>query len=232
MNSEKGGILSKIIFIPMGVALVVGFFLLGYYVGKYQKKAGVSGEIAPPLPEIAASAGQKQDEFTFYKTLADKNDRTVSVDLKPKTVKEDTKPVKQQITSEVPISIPVPPASKEKRSEIEPGKEALSSARPRQLASKQPQTPVRKETAGASTSTKLRYTVQTAAYQERDIAEDDVKRLKKRGFAAFIVSSELPGKGGVWHRVRLGSFSNRAAAEKLQKTIHDKEGIRTIVVLE
>jgi cell division septation protein DedD len=63
------------------------------------------------------------------------------------------------------------------------------------------------------------------------MAEDEAKRLKKRRFAAFIVSSELPGKG-VWHRVRLGSFSNRAGAEKLQKTIHDKEGILTIVVLE
>jgi cell division septation protein DedD len=146
-------------------------------------------------------------------------------------VKEDTKPVKQQTTSEVPISIPVPPASKEKRSEIDPGKEELSLGRPKQLASKQQQTPVRRESAGVSTSTKLRYTVQTAAYQEREMAADDVKRLKKRGFAAFIVSSELPGKG-VWHRVRLGSFSNKAAAERLQKTVREKEGISTIVVLE
>jgi cell division septation protein DedD len=63
------------------------------------------------------------------------------------------------------------------------------------------------------------------------MAEDEVKRLKKRGFAAFVVSSELPGKG-VWHRVRLGSFSSRAAAEKLQKAIHEKEKILAIVVLE
>ena len=206
MNNERGGILSKIIIIPAGVVLMVGFFFLGYYVGRYQSKSGGSGEIAQPLPEIASSTGQKQEEFTFYKTLTDKTDRTVSIDLKPKPVKEENKPVKQQITPEAPrtISISVP---------------------------KQPPPPAKREPAAASSSTKLRYTVQTASYQERDMAEDEVKRLKKRGFAAFIVSSELPGKG-VWHRVRLGSFSNKAAAERLQKSVREKEGLSTIVVLE
>jgi cell division protein FtsN len=205
--NQKGGILSKIIIIPTGVALITGFFFLGYYVGRYHSKSGGSGEIAQPLPEIASSTGQKQEEFTFYKTLTDKTDRTVSIDLKPKPVKEENKPVKQQITAEVPRTISVPPAPK------------------------QPPPPAKKEPAAASSSTKLRYTVQTASYQERGMADDEVKRLKKRGFAAFVVSSELPGKG-VWHRVRLGSFSNRATAEKLQKAVREKEGLSTIVVLE
>jgi cell division protein FtsN len=206
MNNERGGILSKIIIIPVGVVLMTGFFFLGYYVGRYQSKSGGSGEIAQPLPEIASSTGQKQEEFTFYKTLTDKTDRTVSIDLKPRPVKAENKPVKQQITAEAPrtISISVP---------------------------KQPPPPAKREPAAASSSTKLRYTVQTASYQERVMAEDEVKRLKKRGFAAFVVSSELPGKG-VWHRVRLGSFSNKPAAERLQKSVREKEGLLTIVVLE
>jgi len=207
MNNERGGILSKIIIIPAGVVLMTGFFFLGYYVGRYQSKSGGSGEIAQPLPEIASSTGQKQEEFTFYKTLTDKTDRTVSIDLKPKSVKEENKPVKQQITAEAPKSISI-------------------SSMP-----KQPPPPAKKETVVPSSSIKLRYTVQTASYQERDMAVDEVKRLKKRGFAAFVVSSELPGKG-VWHRVRLGSFSNKAAAEKLQKSVREKEGLLTIVVLE
>ena len=205
--NQKGGILSKIIIIPAGVILMAGFFFLGYYVGRYQNKPGGSGEIAQPLPEIASSSGQKQEEFTFYKTLTDKTDRTVSIDLKPKPVKEEHKPVKQQITAEAPKTISIPSVPKQ-----------------------QPPPPKR-EPATTPSSTKLRYTVQTAAYQEREMAADDVKRLKKRGFAAFIVSSELPGKG-VWHRVRLGSFSNRAAAERLQKSVREKEGLSTIVVLE
>jgi cell division septation protein DedD len=204
--NQKGGIISKIIMIPAGVVLMAGFFFLGYYVGRYHSKSVGSGEIAQPLPEIASSTGQKQEEFTFYKTLTDKSDRTVSIDLKPKPVKEENKPVKQQIIAEAPKTIPISPVPKQ-------------------------QPPPAKREPAASSSTKLRYTVQTASYQERGMAEDEVKRLKKRGFAAFVVSSELPGKG-VWHRVRLGSFSNKTAAERLQKSVREKEGLSTIVVLE
>jgi cell division septation protein DedD len=207
MNSERGGIISKIFIIPAGVVLMAGFFFLGYYVGKYQNKSVVSGDIAPPLPEIASNTGQKQEEFTFYKTLTDKSDKTVSIDLKPRPVNEELKPVKQQTTVEAPKAVPVSPAPKPS------------------------QTSARREPAAAATSAKLRYTVQTGSYPERVMAEEEVKQLKKRGYAAFVVSSELPGKG-VWHRVRLGSFSSRAAAEKLQKAIHGKEKILAIVVSE
>jgi cell division protein FtsN len=206
MNNEKGGIISKLFIIPAGVALMVGFFFLGYYVGRYQNKSETSGEVAPPLPEIASDTGKKQEEFTFYKTLTDKSDRTVSIDLKPKPASGESKPVKQRAADEQPNKSSVSPA-------------------PRQL-----QLPAKRGPA-ASASVKLRYTIQTASYQDRHMAEDEVKRLKKRGFAAFIVTAEMPGKG-VWYRVRLGSFTNRASAEKLQKTIHEKEGILTIVVLE
>ena len=226
MNNERGGIISKIFVIPAGVVLVVGFFFLGYYVGQYKNKSGALDEIAQPLPAIASGAAQKREEFTFYKTLTEKNDRTVSIDLKPKTATEETMPLKQQTAAESQRSVP-----KEKRLEINSGKEAFSSARSKQVASKQPQLPERREPVEASSNAKPRYTIQTASYQERAMAEDEVKRLKKRGFAAFIVSSELPGKG-VRHRVRIGSFFNKAAAEKLQKTIHEKERILTIVVSE
>ncbi len=204
MNNERGGIISKIFIIPMGVALMVGFFFLGYYVGKYQSKSGPSGESAPPLPEIASGTGQKLEEFTFYKTLTDRNDKTVSIELKPKPMKED----------------------------LRPGKEAFPSAIPKQAESRQPPPPLgKRELAAASTSVRLRYTVQTASYQERTMAEDEVQRLKKHGFAAFVLSSEMPGKG-MWHRVRIGSFSTKAAAEKLQRMIHEKERLLGIVVLE
>ncbi len=202
-NNQRGGIISKIFIIPVGVALMVGFFFLGYYVGKYQSKSGASGEIARPLPEIAPPvSGQKQEEFTFYKTLTDRSDKTVSIELKPKPVKEG----------------------------LNPGKDAFPSASSKQAESKQPQSPAQREPAAASFG-KLRYTVQTASYQERAMADDEVQRLKKRGFAAFVLSSEMPGKG-VWHRVRIGSFSNKTAAEKLQRVIHEKERLLGIVVLE
>jgi DedD protein len=230
-NDQKRVILSKVFIIPVGVAFMVSFFFLGYYVGKYQSKAGSPAETMRPLPEIAPSTEQKQDEFTFYKTLADKSDKTVSIDLKPKAAREDFKPENKQ-TIAVPVrSIPVSTAPLERHIEITPIQEAVPSGKTKQAAQKQPQHVAKKDPAAAAANTKTRYTVQTGSYPERQLAEDEVKRLKKRGYAAFIVSSELNGKG-VWHRVRLGSFSNRAAAEKLQRTIHDKERITTIVIAE
>ena len=219
INNQQGGILSKIFIIPVGVALMVGFFFLGYTVGKYQSKSSTSGEIAPPLPEVSSGTVTHKEEFTFYKTLTDNTDKTVSIELKAKPSKEENKPEKQQA------------APREKRIEIKVEKEAPSPLKPKQVASNQPQTSTRNESARASTSVKLRYTVQTASYQEKEMAEDEVKRLKQRGYAAFIFSSQLPGKG-MWYRVRLGSFSNRAAAEKLQKTIHAKERISPIITIE
>jgi DedD protein len=219
INNQQGGILSKIFIIPVGVALMVGFFFLGYTVGKYQSKSSTSGEVAQPLPEVSSGTGTQKEEFTFYKTLTDNTDKTVSIDLKAKPAKEEIKPEKQHA------------APKEKRIEIKVEKEEPSPVKPKQAASYQPQTSAKNESAKAFTGVKLRYTVQTASYQEKEMAEDEVRRLKKRGYAAFISSSQLPGKG-IWYRVRLGSFSNKAAAEKLQKTIHAKEGISPIILLE
>ena len=219
INNQQGGILSKLFIVPVAVALMVGFFFLGYYVGKYQSKSSTSGEIVQPLPEVSSGTGTKKEEFTFYKTLTDNTDKTVSIDLKANPAKEEKKPEKQQA------------APKEKRIEIKVEKEALSQVKPKQTSSNQSQASTKKEPAKASTSVKLRYTVQTASYQEKGMAEDEVKRLKQRGYAAFIYSSQLPGKG-TWYRVRLGSFSNKSEAEKLQKTMHAKEGISPIIAIE
>jgi len=243
-NNERGGILSKLIIIPAGVALMVGFFFLGYYVGKYQSKSGTQNEVALPLPDVDANNPAKKEEFTFYKTLTDKKDKTVSIDLKPKAASEGNMPEKKQTVAEAPKSNIVQPLPKEKQLEIKIEKDTDSKTQPKQTASKQPQpqttiktktqttTKTKKEPVPAESSiTKARYTIQLASYQEKEMAENDVKQMKRRGYAAFIIAAELPDKG-MWYRVRLGSFSNKAAAEKLQKELQTKEGISPIVVTE
>lgn len=218
MQGQRGGIISKLIIIPAGVALMIGFFLLGYYVGKYPDKTGAQNGSVLPLPDVVSRNLPTQDEFTFYKTLTDKEVKTVSIDLKPG-------PKNAEIASGKTATPPSSP--KEKNAEITPVK-AASTALPKES----PKMTAKREPAKAGPSkTTLRYTVQIAAYQEKREAEDEVRNMKKRGYAAFIASADLPGKG-LWHRVRLGSFQNRAAAEKLQKDIRAKEGISTLVVIE
>lgn len=224
MKNEKGGIISKVLFIPTGVALILVFFLLGYfvgyYVGKYQGKSGIVSEVPTALTEGGSKNPPKQEEFTFYKTLTDKENKTVSINLKPAPANEESAKEKEPTAVEPSIKPLAQPPTKEKRIEIIAKKDTAAPA------------PTQKEApVPVSSNAKLRYTIQIASYQEKEMADDVVKRLKKKGYAAFIASSELPGKG-LWHRVKVGSFSNKAAAEKLQKELHAKAGVSPIVVLE
>ncbi len=208
MGNERGGIIFKLFMLPIIVALMAGFFFLGYYVGKYQSKTGAQNEILPPLPDIVSKNLPAKEEFTFYKTLTDKNDKTVSINLKPAPAHDETKTEKKQ-----PV---VEPTAKQQN----------------QATNKPSQVQVKKEAVQpSSSSVRIKYTLQLASYQEKELADADVKKLKQRGYAAFIVSADVPGKG-TWHRVRIGSFSNKAAAEKLQKEIKAKEGFTVIVVME
>ena len=218
--NERGGIISKLFIIPAGVALMVGFFFLGYFVGKYQARSAVQGEIGPPLPEVVSKNLPKQEEFTFYKTLTDKENKTVTIDLQPKSVSEEKQPEKKQTGAEEIKGEQA--AAKDKKVEVKAGKEKA------ELPPMQTPPQAKKELAHLS---KLRYTVQVASYQEKDMAEEEVRKLKTRGYAAFIVSSDVPDKG-TWHRVRLGSFANRAAAEKLMKQLQTKEGISSFITIE
>jgi DedD protein len=57
------------------------------------------------------------------------------------------------------------------------------------------------------------FTLQLSAFQNRPEAERFASRLRDRGYAPFIVSAEVPGKG-TWYRVRMGSFPSKDAASR------------------
>jgi len=228
MNNQRGGIISSLIIIPAAITLMVGFFFLGYYVGKYHGAPAAPGEGVPSLPEVVSKNLPKPEEFTFYKTLTGKENKTVSIELKPKADME-TKPEKQ--TADVSDKSAQPPAQG-KGTETGSDKKASRPEPERQSAVKSSPAPEKKaEPSNSAQSSKLRYTVQLSSHQEKHAAEAEMKKMKQNGYAAFIVSSALPGKG-TWYRVRLGSFSKKEAAEKLRKEVHAKVGVSPIVVME
>jgi len=57
------------------------------------------------------------------------------------------------------------------------------------------------------------FTLQLSATQTREEADRFASGLKAKGYAPYIVSAQVPGKG-TWYRVRLGSFPNRDAASR------------------
>jgi cell division protein FtsN len=216
VKNERGGIISKLFFIPAFAALLAGAFLIGYYTGRTQGNPGQ--EQSPgPLPDVVTRNIPKPEDMTFFKTLSDKENKTVSIDLKPnqQTAVTDSakkEPVKEKETAhdKAPQAVITKPV--ESKIEKKPVKEKIEKAPTKQDASQH-------------------YTLQISSHQEKSTADEEVRKLKYRGFAATVVASELPGKGK-WYRVRVGRFADKASAEKLQQQIRDKAGMSSILVLE
>jgi DedD protein len=57
------------------------------------------------------------------------------------------------------------------------------------------------------------WTLQLGASLNRENAERQAGRLREKGYAPYIVSADVPGKG-TWYRVRMGSFPSKDAATR------------------
>jgi cell division septation protein DedD len=232
MGNERGGIISNLFIIPTGVALLVGVFLLGYYVGRYQNKTGGQSENLTPLPEMTSEKLPKPQDFTFFKSLSEKENKTVSIELKPNTLADASVQDKKQIgatTSKESFSQAV---SKTKGEDVKIEKKPSGADALQQKASKHQEAHEKKDKQLKKTnSLKLHYTVQVASYPEKQLANDEAKKIRSHGYDAFVVTSAVQGKG-TWYRVRLGSFTNKDAAAKLAKEIQTKAGISSIITLE
>jgi hypothetical protein len=65
------------------------------------------------------------------------------------------------------------------------------------------------------------FTVQIKASPNRAEAEEEVRQLKAQSISAYIVKSDVPGKG-VFYRVRAGVFSNRNDASKYGASLQQR----------
>src|SRR6185312_7347191 len=64
-----------------------------------------------------------------------------------------------------------------------------------------------------ATSATGAFTLQLGASLNRDDAERQAARLREKGYAPYIVTAEVPGKG-TWYRGRMGSFPTKDAATR------------------
>ncbi|MBC2696667.1 MAG: SPOR domain-containing protein [Desulfobacteraceae bacterium] len=61
------------------------------------------------------------------------------------------------------------------------------------------------------TKTDKKLTIQVASLKDSKDADEMVAKLKKKGYPAYRISSNIPEKG-IWHRVRIGYFKDKAEA--------------------
>jgi len=82
--------------------------------------------------------------------------------------------------------------------------------------SQAPKTPSADEGSPARTDNdRQHYVLQVASMKDAAAAAAMVEDLKKQGYPAYRESIEIPEKG-LWYRVRIGGYPDRAAVEKLQ----------------
>ena len=63
-----------------------------------------------------------------------------------------------------------------------------------------------------------KFTVQVGATQDRVEAREMVARASKGGLHPYVAEARLAGRG-LWYRVRLGAFADRAAAEQYRRDV-------------
>ncbi|MFH2047262.1 MAG: SPOR domain-containing protein [Pseudomonadota bacterium] len=72
------------------------------------------------------------------------------------------------------------------------------------------------------------FTIQVASVKDQNNAEKMVGELTKKGYSAYSSSAEIKGRG-MWHRVRIGEFSDRARAETILNKLK-KDKLNGIIV--
>ena len=108
-------------------------------------------------------------------------------------------------------------------------KKAVSGAK-KTIVSKKSVTALKEKTATFKKSTKdnKNFTIQVAALKDPKVADNLMAKLKKRGYPAYRSIGKIPGKG-IFYRVRIGSFKNRAEAGSTFSRLK-KENIKAIIV--
>ncbi len=76
--------------------------------------------------------------------------------------------------------------------------------------------------------TALVFTIQVASGKDEKYADKMVGELINKGYQAYRSSGEIKGKG-IWHRIRIGEFSDRAAAEIILNKLK-KDKVNAIIV--
>ena len=74
------------------------------------------------------------------------------------------------------------------------------------------------------------YSLQVGSFQSKQEANEMIRKLQRAGYGAFMVSVNMPERGGLWFRVRVGPFNSKQEVWDKKKEFEDKERIPTFVV--
>lgn len=64
-----------------------------------------------------------------------------------------------------------------------------------------------------------RYNLQISSWKKMAIAETEVRKLREKGYNAFITKAYLEKFGGTWYRVKIGFFNSEKEASEYEKNL-------------
>jgi cell division septation protein DedD len=213
------------------VLLAVGFtltsavvFLLGILVGKgieerkllKKEEPLVKIPVQPLIPGSKAGSTPKE-EMTFYDTLA--KARTSEKPTKDSKASEKATKTEARETQSIAKRAPLPAKEANKKGSTEKGSSAPE-IKKEAPAQKMPEA----QTAKAEMAKREGpWAVQVTAYSIENEAKALAKKLKDKGYDAYVVTSQV--KGRAWYRVRVGHLETRDQAQQLQETLKQKENL-------
>ena len=195
------------------VVFFAAFFSVGYVVGFGH------GESSRPAPELAEapSPAPTQEEVRLPDSLLMPEEEEAPEPATPAPVraepKESPRPTAQAPVKPAPAPTP-PPAQK---------KAAAPAAQPSTPAPR-PTAPPTPRPAAQSTAKAAGYNVQVLAVRVAADASNVAGNLRGKGYPAHIEGD----RGDGWHRVLVGPFASREAAEESRKRL-TTDGFNTIL---
>jgi len=74
-----------------------------------------------------------------------------------------------------------------------------------------------------------KFTVQVGATQDRMEAREMVARASKGGLRPYVMEARLAGRG-LWYRVRVGAFADRARADQYRRDVERELRMPAVVM--
>jgi cell division septation protein DedD len=74
------------------------------------------------------------------------------------------------------------------------------------------------------------YALQVGSFQDKREANEMVEKLERAGYSVFLVSVNMPDRGGLWYRVRVGPFRSRQEVLDKQRAFEEREQLPAFVV--
>jgi cell division protein FtsN len=203
-------------FVGIGLLLAFG---AGFIVGMwYQATEHITPGIAPDASAVAVEPPTRGQDLTFYSTLSPEPPPKVA-GTAATTSPQVALPPRGAVAAVPPQPTSVPPPRGQERD-----------ASPENL-------PAQQQTGGSSPtqvlpqSSEAGYSVQVGSFRAREEAERLRRRLTQKGYPVWIQPSVVSGQG-IWYRVRVGHFSDRAAADRAAQRLSNQERVSVIVIGE